>query len=68
MAYRYELWTADGDHADSITTSESGWQPGDTVIGQGNTRWRVTAVLPGHRVDEFVDGREVDGILEVEPL
>ena len=68
MAYRYELWTADGDHADSITTSEGNWQPGDTVIGQGNSRWRVTAVLPGPRVDEFVDGREVDGILEVEPL
>jgi hypothetical protein len=68
MGCKFELWTANGDHAASITTSEGNWQPGDIVIGRGNTRWRVTAVLPRPRVDEFVDGREVDGILEVEPL
>jgi hypothetical protein len=53
--------------ADSITTSEFNWQAGDTLIGNGNTRWRITAVIPGERVDEFVDGREIDEVLEVEP-
>jgi hypothetical protein len=28
----------------------------------------VTAVVPGERIDEFIDGRQVTGLLKVEPL
>jgi hypothetical protein len=66
--YRYELKTPDGDDAGTFTTSECRWQVGDEFIGQGNTHWRVTAVVSGERIGEFVDGRQVDGLLEVEPL
>jgi hypothetical protein len=35
-------------------------------FGHGNTRWRVTAVVPLERIAEFID-RPLAGILEVEP-
>jgi hypothetical protein len=43
------------------------WQPGDTVIGSGNRRFRVTAVVPVERIAEFVD-EPAYGVLVVEPL
>jgi hypothetical protein len=57
-----------GEVFDSCELVRCDWQPGDVLIWQSNTRWRVTAVVPGELVGEFVDGREVDGLLEVEPL
>lgn len=68
MAFRCELKLADGDDAGTIETNETNWQPGDTVIAHGNRRYRITAVIPGERIGEFVDGREVDGVLEVEAM
>jgi hypothetical protein len=42
------------------------WQPSDTAVAHGNIRYRVTAVVPVARIEEFVDGAEY-GVLEVEP-
>jgi len=55
MGFRFELRFADGDDAGSIETSEGNWLPGDILIGQGNRRYRITAVIPGERISEFVD-------------
>jgi hypothetical protein len=41
--------------------------PGDTLIADGNRRYRVTAVIPLPRLEEFVDGAR-NGVLEVEPF
>jgi hypothetical protein len=62
-----ELWLADGDDAGTFETSEGKWQPGDTLIGRGNRRYPVTAVIPLELVEELVD-RPLAGVLEVEPL
>jgi hypothetical protein len=42
------------------------WQAGDTVIGHGNTRYRVVSVIPLERIAEFVD-EPLNGVLTVEP-
>jgi hypothetical protein len=67
MAFRYELRYADGEDAGSIETSETRWQSGDTLIGHGNRHYRVAAVIPIGRVEEFVE-KPLAGVLEVEPL
>ena len=65
MGFKFELKTVDGDDAGSFETAVPNWQTGDTLIAAGNVRYRV---IPGDRVAEFVDGPELDGIIEVEPL
>ncbi len=68
MGFRYELRLADGDDAGTLETAASeDWQVGDTLIADGNRRYKVTAVLAPERLAEFVDGVE-NGVLEVEPL
>jgi hypothetical protein len=67
MAYRFELRFPDGDDAGSIETGETNWRPGDTLIGHGNRRYRITRVIPIERVEEFVE-KPLAGVLEVEPL
>ena len=57
MGFKYELRLADGDDAGTFETSASeNWQVGDTLIADGNRRYRVTAVLAPERLAEFVDG------------
>ena len=46
LTVRYELRLADGDDAGSIEASEANWQTGDTLIGHGNSRFRVVSVVP----------------------
>jgi hypothetical protein len=58
---------ADGDDAGTFETSSSDWKVGDTVIADGNRRYKVTAVVPLEKIAEFVDGA-LNGVLEVEPL
>ncbi len=65
--FKFELRLADGDDADSFETSASDWQVGDTLIADGNRRYRVTAELAPEWLAEFVDGVE-NGVLRVEPL
>ena len=67
MSFRYELRLADGDDAGSFETFASDWKVGDTLIADGNRHYRVTAVIPLARIEEFVDGAE-NGVLEVELL
>jgi hypothetical protein len=67
MGFVYALRLADGDDAGSFDTSASDWKVGDTLIADGNRRYRVTAVLAPERLEEFVDDVE-NGVLEVEPL
>jgi hypothetical protein len=67
MAFRFELRFPDGDDAGSIETSEANWHPGDTLIGHGNTRYRITAVIHDRTVEEFIE-KPLAGVLEVEPL
>jgi hypothetical protein len=67
MSFSFELRLADGDDAGTFETSASDWKVGDTLIADGNRRYRVTAVLAPERLAEFVDGVE-NGVLEVEPL
>lgn len=65
--YRYELKSPDGDDLGTFTTSEGNWQVGDEFYAFGNTRYRITAIVPRERMSEFVDGAEVD-LWEVEPI
>lgn len=65
--FHYELRLADGDDAGTIETGGCDWQPGDTLIADGNRRYKITAVIPVERIAEFVDGA-LNGVLEVEPL
>jgi hypothetical protein len=58
----------DGEVFDSFESLRCDWRTGDEFIGHSNTHWRVTAVVPGERIAEFVDGRQIDGLLEVEPV
>ncbi len=68
MGVKYELRLADGDDAGTLETAATeNWQVGDTLIADGNRRFRVTAVLAPERLAEFVDGVE-NGVIEVEPL
>ena len=68
MGFKYELRLADGDDAGTLETAATeNWQVGDTLIADGNRRFRVTAVLAPERLAEFVDGVE-NGVIEVEPL
>jgi hypothetical protein len=67
MGFRDELRLADGDDAGTFETSSSDWKVGDTLIADGNRRYRVTAIVPLERLAEFVDGAE-NGVLEVEPV
>ena len=67
MAFTFALMTADGYDAGTIQTAEANLRPADIVIAQGNRRYKVTAVIPLPRVEEFVNGASV-GLLEVEPL
>jgi hypothetical protein len=68
MGFKYELRLADGDDAGTLETAASeNWKVGDTLIADGNRRYRVTAVLAPERLAEFVDGVE-NGVLEVERL
>ena len=65
--FRFELRLADGDDAGSFDNSAADWKVGDTLIADGNRRYRVTAVLAPERLAEFVDGA-LNGVLEVEPV
>ena len=65
--FRFELRLADGDDAGTFETSASDWHVGDTLIADGNRRYRVTAVIPLEKIAEFVDGA-LNGVLEVEPV
>jgi len=67
MGFRFKLLGSDGDTLDSIETNEVNWQPGATIVGHRNTRYRVTAVVPLDRIAEFIDDPEI-GVREVEPL
>jgi hypothetical protein len=61
------MLATDGENFDSFESMRRDWPVGDEFIGHSNTRWRATAVIPGERIDEFIDGPQVDGLLEVEP-
>jgi hypothetical protein len=65
--FQYELKTADGDDAGTFESERCDWQPGDELIGHGNARWGITAVVPLEQIAEFID-RPLAGILEVEQL
>ena len=71
MGFKYERRLADGDDAGTFETAASeNWNVGDTLIADGNRRYRVTAVLAPERLAEFLDGVEY-GVLELslyEPL
>jgi hypothetical protein len=55
------------DDAGTFETSASDWKNGDTLIADGNRRYRATAVIPLPRLEEFLDGA-LNGVLEVEQL
>jgi hypothetical protein len=61
------LKTADGDDAGTYESIRCDWQPGDELRASGNTRYRVTAVVPLELVEEFVE-KPLYASLEVEPL
>ena len=65
MIFRFELRLADGDDAGTFDSPTSSWQVGDTLIADGNRRYRVTACIPLPLVEEFVEGA-LNGVLEVE--
>lgn len=65
--FRFELRLADGDDAGTFETSSSDWKVGNTLIADGNRRYKVTAIIPLERIAEFVDGA-LNGVLEVEPV
>lgn len=67
VAFRYRLTFADGEDAGTVEYPDGTVQAGDEIIGDGNRRYRVTAVIPVARIAEFVDGA-LNGVLEVEPL
>ena len=68
MGFLYELRLPDGDDAGTLETAAAeNWQVGDTLIADGNRRYKVTAVLAPEWLAEFVDGVE-NGVPEVEPL
>jgi hypothetical protein len=66
MSFSFELRLADGDDAGTFETSTSAWHVGDMLIADGNRRYRVTAVIPLERLEEFVDGAR-NSVLEVAP-
>jgi hypothetical protein len=68
MGFRYELRTRDGDDAGTFESSVSNWEPGDEFRGEGNVRYRITAVIPAVLIEEFVDRPDHDGLWEVERL
>jgi hypothetical protein len=66
--YRFELKSADGEDAGTITTSE-----GNRAAGRHRDRpeqdpLRRDRGRPWRTARRVRDGREVDGLLEVEPL
>jgi hypothetical protein len=65
--FKYELKTQDGDDVGTFESVRCDWQTGDELIGHGNTRWRVVAVIPHELIGEFHDAPEY-GVLAVEPL
>ncbi len=67
MMFRFELRLADGDDAGTLETAEPGWRVGDTLIADGNRRYRITRVVSLELVREFVGGA-LNGFLEVEPI
>jgi hypothetical protein len=44
------------EHAPETGMSSPDWKVGDTLIADGNRRYRVTAIVPPPRLEEFVDG------------
>jgi hypothetical protein len=67
MGFRYELRLTDGDDAGTFETGVADWQIGDVFIGQGNRKFRICAMVPLERIEEFVD-RPLYGVWEVEPV
>jgi hypothetical protein len=68
VGFKFELKTVDGDDAGPFETAVPNWQTGDTLIAAGNVRYPVVSVIPAELVAEFIDGVELDGIIEVEPF
>src|SRR5438552_3835937 len=67
VRFRFELRLADGDDVGTFETAEPGWTVGDTLVADGNRRYRITKVVTLELVQEFVDG-PLNGFLEVEAL
>ncbi len=67
MAFHFELRLAHGDDAGTFETTMPDWAVGDTLVADGNRRYRITKVVPLELVQEFVDGA-LNGFLVVEPI
>jgi hypothetical protein len=67
MGFRYELRTPDGDDAGTFETGAADWQVGDVFRTEGNRQFRIRAMVPLERIEEFVEG-PLYGIWEVEPV
>jgi hypothetical protein len=67
MGFRYELRLADGDDAGTFETTVPDWQVDDVFRGEGNRQFRIRAIVPLERIEEFVD-RPLYGVWEVEPV
>ena len=67
MGFLYTLRLADGDDAGTFDSTSSSWSVGDTLIADGNRRYKVTAIVPLEKIAEFVDDATY-GLLEVEAL
>jgi hypothetical protein len=57
VSIKYELKLPDGGDAGTFETNLSDWKVGDEFIGDGNKTYRITAMIPLGRIEEFVDGR-----------
>jgi hypothetical protein len=56
---------ADGDDAGTFVTNISGWQVESEFIGDSNRLFRITAIIPVERIEEFIDGPRYE-VWEVE--
>jgi hypothetical protein len=64
--FKYALQTQEGDDLGTFESMRSDWKAGDELVGCGNTRWRVVAVIPHERIAKFVADPEY-GVVAVEP-
>jgi hypothetical protein len=55
MGVKYELRFADGSDAGTFETGVYDWRVGDEFTGDGNRRYRITAMIPLARMGEFID-------------
>jgi hypothetical protein len=65
MAIRYELRLAEGDG--TFDTNLSDWHVGTEFWGDGNVQYRITAIIPIAKIEEFVDA-PLHEVWEVEPI